>query len=130
MNFYVADTHGLYWYLIASPLLGVNAKKAFDEGKNGNAIIYIPSIVIAELYFLNKKHGEQIDFSVEFARLKNSSQFEFVGFKAEDVDDFTIDDAVPEMHDRIIAGVARRLSAGCLTRDQKIVASKIIKIVW
>ena len=41
MNYYVADTHGLYWYLIASPLLGANAKNAFDEGKNGNAIIYI-----------------------------------------------------------------------------------------
>ncbi len=130
MNYYVADTHGLYWYLIASPLLGANAKKAFDEGKTGNAIIYIPSIVIAELYFLNEKHGEPINFSVEFTRLKNSSQFEFVSFKAEDVDDFTIDAAVPEMHDRIIVGVARRLSAGCLTRDAKIVDSKIVRIVW
>lgn len=130
MNFYVADTHGLYWYLIASPLLGVNAKKAFDEGKNGNAVIYIPSIVIAELYFLNKKYGERMDFSVEFARLKNSSQFEFVSFAAADVPDFTVDAAVPEMHDRIIVGVARRLSASCLTRDRKIVDSKIVKIVW
>lgn len=130
MNYYVADTHALYWYLIASPLLGANAKNAFDEGKSGNAVIYIPSIVLAELYYLNKKQGGLIDFAAEFARLENGSQFEFVGFDAEDVLDFTADDAVPEMHDRIIAGVARRLSAGCLTRDRKIVDSKIVKIVW
>ena len=130
MNYYVADTHDLYWYLINSPLLGANASAAFDEADNGNAIIYIPSIVIAELYFFNKKHGEPIDFSIEFARLKKSSQFKFVSFKADDVDDFTVDAAVPEMHDRIIVGVARRLSAGCLTRDQKIVDSKIVKIIW
>lgn len=130
MNFYVADTHGLYWYLIASPLLGLNAKKAFDEGKNGNAIIYIPSIVIAELYFLNKKYGEPMDFAVELARLENSPQFQFVSFAAADVRDFTVDAAVPEMHDRIIVGVARRLSAACLTRDAKIIDSQIVKIVW
>lgn len=130
MNYYVTDTHGLYWYLIASPLLGANAKKAFDEGKNGNAIIYIPAIVVAELYYLNKKLGEAIDFAVEFARLENSSQFEFVSFNAEDVKDFTVDAAVPEMHDRIIVGVAHRLSAGCLTRDAKIIDSKIVKTLW
>lgn len=130
MNYYVADTHALYWYLTASPLLGANAKNAFDEGKNGNAVIYIPSIVLAELYYLNKKHGELIDFSVEYARLENSSQFEFVGFDAEDILDFAADDAVPEMHDRIIAGVSRRLSAACLTRDSKIIDSKIVKTVW
>ncbi len=130
MNYYVADTHALYWYLINSPLLGAGASAAFDEADNGNAIIYIPAIALAELYFLNKKFGEKIDFAVEFARLENSSQFEFVGFDAEDVLDFTADDAVSEMHDRIIVGVARRLSAGCLTRDAKIVDSKIVKIIW
>lgn len=25
MNFYVSDTHALFWYLINSPLLGANA---------------------------------------------------------------------------------------------------------
>src|SRR5256885_11245217 len=34
---YVADTHALFWYFIASPLLGAQARAAFDEGKHGQA---------------------------------------------------------------------------------------------
>ena len=45
MNLYVADTHALFWYFIASPLLGAQAKAAFDEGKQGQALIYVPAIV-------------------------------------------------------------------------------------
>ena len=45
MNEYVTDTHSLLWYLINSSLLGGDAAFAFDEGKNGFALIYIPAIV-------------------------------------------------------------------------------------
>jgi hypothetical protein len=60
VNQYVADTHALHWYLIASPLLGPSADRAFGEGSAGHA---------------------QIDK----------------------------DAVIPEMHDRIIVGVARRV---------------------
>jgi predicted nucleic acid-binding protein len=62
MNFYVSDTHALFWYLINSPLLGANARLAFDEADAGQALIYIPAIVIAELYYLNEKKGRPLDF--------------------------------------------------------------------
>ena len=62
MNLYVADTHALFWYFIASPLLGAQAQAAFDEGKQGQALIYIPAIVLAELHFLNEKKQRPIDY--------------------------------------------------------------------
>jgi PIN domain nuclease of toxin-antitoxin system len=130
MNFYVADTHALFWYLTASPRLGANAKTAFDDGVAGVAVIYIPAIVLAELFFLNEKLGQPLDFSKEFKRFEQSGQFEFVGFEPDDVKDFTKDAAVPEMHDRIVVGVARRLALPCLTYDTKIIASNLVKIVW
>ena len=43
MNFYLSDTHALFWYLINSPSLGVNARLAFDEADAGQALIYLPS---------------------------------------------------------------------------------------
>jgi predicted nucleic acid-binding protein len=55
VNFYVADTHALFWYFTASPLLGAQARAAFDEGKQGQALIYIPAIVLAELFFLTRR---------------------------------------------------------------------------
>src|SRR5437588_10393202 len=61
MNFYVADTHALFWYLINSSALGADARLAFDEADAGQALIYIPAIVIAELYYLNEKKGRPFD---------------------------------------------------------------------
>jgi len=130
MNHYVADTHALFWYLTASPQLGSRAKQAFDEGVRGQAVIYIPAIVLAELYFLNEKVDRRLDFPSEYDRLRQSGQFVFVAFVPEDILDFDVDAAVPEMHDRIIVGVARRLGAACLSLDPYIVDSGLAQVVW
>jgi PIN domain nuclease of toxin-antitoxin system len=68
MNFYVSDTHALFWYLTNSPALGVNARLAFDEADTGQALIYLSAIVIAELYYLNEKKGRPRDFASKYAR--------------------------------------------------------------
>ena len=49
---------------------------------------------------------------------------------ADDVLDFQQTAAVPEMHDRIIAGVARRLRAPLIASDPLIIAANIVTIVW
>ncbi len=130
MNEYVTDTHALFWYLLNLPMLGANASTAFNEADNGNAIIYIPAIVFAELFYLNVKLKNKIDFAAEFQKIKQSRQFIFVPFEAEDVIDFDKDSAVNEMHDRIIVGVARRLNAALLTKDQNITDTKLVKTIW
>jgi hypothetical protein len=38
--------------------------------------------------------------------------------------------AIPEMHDRIIAGVARRLGAPLLTRDPLISSAGSVQAIW
>jgi PIN domain nuclease of toxin-antitoxin system len=126
----VVDTHTLFWYLTASPRLGFQAKAALDEGARGEATIYVPAIALAELYYLNEKLGRPFDLTVEFDRLRQSSQFVFTPFAAEDVLDFAATAAVPEMHDRIIVGVARRLDATCLSADLAITASQLVPVVW
>lgn len=130
MNVYVTDTHALFWYLLNLPLLGSKASAAFDEADNGNAIIHIPSIVFAELYYTNVKLKNQIDFSVEFQKIKQSGQFVTIPFEADDVLDFDKDSAVKEMHDRMIVGAARRLNAPLLTRDQNITVGNLVTVIW
>ena len=130
MNEYVTDTYSLLWYSINSSFLGKKASAVFDEAELNSALIYIPSIVFAELYFLNTKQKHSIDFAVEFQKIKQSSQFILTAFEPEDVLDFDKDSAVKEMHDRIIVGAARRLNAPLLTKDQNITASGLVKIVW
>ena len=130
MKHYVADTHALYWYLTASPRLGSAAKAAFDEGAAGSALIHVPAIVLAELHFLNEKAGRPINFATEFQRLSAAGQFVFIPFMPDDVLDFDLDAAVEEMHDRMVVGAARRLSAICLSRDARIVAAATVPTQW
>lgn len=130
MNHYVADTHALFWYLTNAPQLGAQASAAFDEADNGQATIYLPSIVAAELYFLNQKLSGAFDFNKEMSALFQAGQFVFVPFTASDVLNFDADSAVGEMHDRIIAGLARRINATLLTRDVQITSSGVIATAW
>ena len=130
MNLYVAETHALFWYFIASPLLGAQARAAFDEGKQGQALIHIPAIVLAELYFLNEKRERPLDFATTFALLTQSAQFVLLPFEPIDTLRFERDKAVSDIHDRIIVGVARRVTATLLTRDAQIASTGVVATVW
>lgn len=130
MNYYVTDTHALYWYFINSPQLGARANAAFNEADAGQALIYVPAIVVAELYYLNKKHGFPLAMQATITQLRQSAQFELLPFEAVDVLEFDAHAAVPEMHDRVIAGVASRFGVPCLTCDSQIVASQLVNVVW
>ena len=130
MNDYVTDTHALYWYLKAAPQLSARARTVFLAGEQGQARIHIPSIVLAELYYLNVKYNRPLDFAQEYQRLATAGQFRFIDFRAADVVRFDVLAAIPEMHDRIIAGVAYAMNVPVLTRDPAIVDSKLVQTMW
>lgn len=92
--------------------------------------IYIPSIVVAELHYVDVKLGRPLNFTQEFQRLATAGQFRFVDFKATDVLQFDALSAIPEMHDRIVVGVARALGLPLLTRDQAILDSDVVQTIW
>ncbi|MEO7659975.1 MAG: PIN domain-containing protein [Pyrinomonadaceae bacterium] len=130
MDEFVADTHALIWYFIDSPKLGPNAHKAFEDADRGQAIIHVPAIILAELYYANVKTGKTIDFDEVYNTLDSGSQFVLTPFDPKDVLDFERDSAVSEMHDRIIVGLAVRLGCPLLTVDKNITASGSVEVVW
>ena len=130
MNAYVSDTHTLFWHLTNSPRLGPQAAQALSDAANGAALVYVPVIVLAELYYLNQKQAVQLDFPAVLRRLQRSRAYVLVPYLPDEVIDLDANRAVPEMHDRIIAGVSRRLNAPLLTRDPQIVRSGLVVTVW
>jgi PIN domain nuclease of toxin-antitoxin system len=126
----VADTHALFWYLTAHPALGDNARAMLQAAEQGQGLVYIPSIVMAELYYLNVKLGQPLVFHQDYQRLAGAGQFRFVDFRATDVLQFDAFAAIPEMHDRIIVGVAYTLRLPILTRDQTISNSGLVQSIW
>jgi hypothetical protein len=72
---YVTNTHALYWRLKAAPQLSAKARAVFFAGEQGQVRIHIPSIVLAELYYLNIKYGRPLAFAQEYQRLISAGQF-------------------------------------------------------
>lgn len=127
---YVVDTHALIWYLINDQKLGEQAAEIFAAAERGETEIVISAIAIAEMYYANKKNRWFANFDDMYRRLKTKPYFRLVDFRADHVLEFGHDALVPEMHDRIIAGLARRLNAPLLTVDPLIKAANSVRIVW
>lgn len=126
---YVVDTHALVWRLTGDPRLSPGATAIFNAAERGDVTLLLSAIVVAELYYLNRKH-HYLDFTGTMHWLMAAPYVHLVAFTVEHAIDLEHDEVVPEMHDRIIAGIARRLKVPVLTRDPFITRSGVAQIAW
>jgi PIN domain nuclease of toxin-antitoxin system len=110
---YVLDTHVLLWYLLGDKKLSSQAREIFQLAQHGEATLIISAIVLAELYYIHQKRPITPDFVGLVRDLQSQPQYQFSDFAAEDVLDFPDNVAIPEMHDRIIAGLAEGWASRC-----------------
>ena len=127
---YVVDTNALIWYLTDKKRLSSPARAIFEAAERGETRLVISAIVIAEMFYADQKNGFFKDFADTYRQIRAKPYFRFAPLTADAVLDFPQDSAVPEMHDRIIAGLARRLDAPLITSDAMISASGLVEIVW
>ena len=128
---YCVDTHALIWYLLNDKKLSVRAKAVFEAAENNQTLLVMSAIVLAELYYANVKNKWFADYGKLHADLISRPYMRFVPVDHLHIAEFAQDEIIPEMHDRIIAGVARRLRAPLITFDPLIISSAIVTtIVW
>jgi PIN domain nuclease of toxin-antitoxin system len=127
---YVVDTHALIWYLTDERKLSSDIKRIFAAAERGDTLLVIPAIVVAEMYYANQKYKWFRDFASLYLQLKAQPYFRFLPFEPDHVIDFERDNAISEMHDRIIVGVAKRLNAPLLSVDPQIINAAILSVIW
>lgn len=127
---YVTDTHGLIWYLAASPRLGKAAKAAFDQVADGQARLIVPAIVIAELVYVGEKRHAAVDVGAILQRLQGNPSVELTPLTVEVVLAMRAMPSIPEMHDRLIACEAKMRGAKVITRDEEIRKAGVGEVVW
>ena len=112
MNAYAADTQSLFRYLTRQrKRLSKAALRAFDEADRGQAIIYIPTIALCEMWMVNHAEGRRFEYRHLLEEISSASQFVIVPLEFEDAAQFDEFAAIPNDHDRIIAITARRMDA-------------------
>ncbi|MDJ0900931.1 MAG: type II toxin-antitoxin system VapC family toxin [Xenococcus sp. MO_188.B8] len=133
MSDVVTDTHALIWYLEDSPRLSIAANRLFDQCERGEIIIYVPTICLVEIIYLQEKGRISSQLRTQLNRelmLGNTGMivFELTTGVVEAL--ATIPrDSVPDLPDRIIAATAVHLGLPLISRDSKIAASKV-DTIW
>ncbi|MEH1852353.1 MAG: PIN domain nuclease [Nostoc sp.] len=65
MSDLVTDTHALIWYLEDSQNLSVAANEAFDKCDGGEITIYIPTICLVEIVYLQERRRISADMKYQ-----------------------------------------------------------------
>ncbi|MFZ3066453.1 MAG: PIN domain-containing protein [Nitrospirota bacterium] len=125
---YVADTHALIFHTINKlPKKSDEIFRSCEEGKG--IIIYIPTIVLAESYYLVKHGKVKLDFDKLLNKLENSYNYSIISFNI-DILKLFMKTKANEIHDRIIVATTKYLDAILITKDGEIRNSEEVKVVW
>lgn len=130
MMIYVTDTHALLWFLSNDPKLGNNAKEIFEKAERGEAVIIIPSIVLAECVSILEKHRRREKFNEILERIKTASNYETVPLDINVIERVYSIGSLKELHDRILVATTQLLGCGLITRDRDIKGSKEVVCIW
>ena len=127
---FVADTHALWWYLRSPELLSPDAPSIFSLVERGRAIIFVPAIVIAELYFLSLKLGEAVPPAEILNLLDSMPGIEMLQLGRTQLEQLDRFPEIRDIHDRLIAAEAASLNVPLLTKDAELLASAQIETIW
>lgn len=130
MELYVADTHSLIWYLNNSPKLGKNANKCFKKVEKGDAKLFIPAIVIAEVIFILETGKIRVELEEIFKKIEEARNFEICPLNIEQLRCLKEQIKIPEMHDRLIVCETILHNGKLITKDKEIKESGIVEVIW
>ena len=128
----VTDTHGLIWYLEDRPLLGEQAKAAFDACDRGECVIYVPTICLVEIVYLQEKGriAPKLFEQLRAALIAGKTGLRIAGLTLEIASSMAhvARAEVPDMPDRIVAATALHLGLPLISRDRRIQLSSVASI--
>ena len=122
---YIADTHILAKYLAG--ILPNRLELVFKESEKGIHIIFIPTIVLAEIFYLIKRKKISLDFEQTISKIEVSKNFIIVPFNIDVLKLFS-NIKEYEIHDKIIIATTKYLNGILITQDKEIINSKEVKI--
>jgi len=129
VNKYVIDTQALIKFLVGDKVISAGIDQILKKADRGENIIIIPSVVIFEIAYLYEKKRIPISIADIENIIAGAVNYVEEPLSIESIKAaFEITD-IPELHDRLIAGIARRLELPLITNDPVILDSSFVKCV-
>ena len=129
---YIVDTHALLWFLGDNPKLGAAADSAL---RTSNSNLIIPSIALAEAYWIVEKGRTPVSITAIMAAIDNDPRIQVCPLTHTIVERSISLSAIAEMHDRQIVATALVLqdeghNVSLITKDKNISASSLVTTIW
>ncbi len=106
------------------------AKAIYEDAEKGNAWIFIPAMVLAEIGYLSDRNKIDTNLKEAKAYCQKSSTVQVEPITEEIIyQSFKIED-IPELHDRIIAGTAYLKNLEIITNDPMMANSRYVATIW
>jgi len=129
MQRYVLDTVALV--RILEGRASEKVKEIYDDAKQGNAELIIPTVVLAEIVWILRKRGEHDVIPLILEDIKKQKNSLIIPFSMEIVEEMAKLEESHEMHDEIIALTAFVYGVGNVcTNDDDLVEIKDLGKVW
>lgn len=129
MNF-VTDTHALAWWFVDSPKISSKAREIFEKSEKAENLIFVPSIVIAELLSIFEKKRIFFDFRRLLKQIDHSDNFAIIPLDFPILQQMLDLKDVPELHDKIIVATAKYLDSPLITKDETLRELTHIRTLW
>jgi PIN domain nuclease of toxin-antitoxin system len=129
MNF-VTDTHALLWWFVNSPKISSKASEIFEKCEQGENVIFIPSIVIAEALSIFDKKRITFNFKELFKKINDSVNFVIIALDYPILQKMVDLKDIPELHDKIIVSTAKYLNLPVITKDETLQNLDYMKTIW
>ena len=127
---YIADTHALLWWFTASPKLGLQAAQIFKQCEEGETVVFVPSIVIAEALSIFDKKRVAFDFRKLLTKITASENYVIVSLDISILKKMIDLKDISELHDKIIVSTAKYLNLPLITNDSVLQDLSYIKTIW
>jgi len=125
---YVSDAVAFLHYLLNK--LPPKADEAFKEAEEEAAVLYLPTIAAAELYYLFERKGWMKQWSRLKAEMKKHTTFNYYPFNGDVINLFE-ETKAKEIHDKIIISTIKLLKAQALiTKDEELRKLGEVMTLW
>lgn len=127
---YIADAHAWLWYLSEDDRLGDKAEEVFESADNGDEVIVLPGIAVAESVYVTESHGYDIEMQEIVQDLKYSTNYRLKPLNHGIISELVQDDRELSIHDKLIVLTAEQLDADIISRDKEIDSHSEQKVIW
>jgi PIN domain nuclease of toxin-antitoxin system len=130
---FVTDTHALVWHLFNPARLGPNATVAFREVQQGQALLIVPLVVIAEMAMVVEKgrvSATMDQFQTVVAQMQSSTNYQISSLTLPLVLTAMRLTHLSDIFDRLIVAETQVVNAKLITVDSEIAAADIVPVVW